>query len=130
MSADSCDNAQQKLWSSGRVLGSQSGGRGLEPRPIMLDGIVGKAIPGKCFFSFQKTYKARCKKSKKCLAPTNIRNNDHLLYRIARTICYSKDICNIRLVNVRNVNKSTSWHSQGISIDTLGTKFMTNAFWL
>ncbi len=35
----------QKLWSSGRVLGSQSEGRGFDPHP-MLDGSGVKAMPG------------------------------------------------------------------------------------
>jgi len=33
------------MWSSGRVLGSQSEGRGFDPRP-MLDGSGVKAMPG------------------------------------------------------------------------------------
>ncbi len=35
----------QKLWSSGRALGSQSEGRGFHPTP-MLDGSGVKAMPG------------------------------------------------------------------------------------
>ncbi len=37
-------NSQQKLWSSGRALGSRSEGRGFDPRP-MLDGSGVKAMP-------------------------------------------------------------------------------------
>ncbi len=36
---------QQKLWSSGRALGSGSEGRGFDPHP-MLDGSGVKAMPG------------------------------------------------------------------------------------
>jgi len=36
---------QQKLWSSGRALGSRSVGCGFDPRP-MLDGSGVKAMPG------------------------------------------------------------------------------------
>jgi hypothetical protein len=36
---------QRKLWSSGRVLGSQSEGCGFDPRP-MLNGNGVKAMPG------------------------------------------------------------------------------------
>jgi len=35
----------EKLWSSGRVLGSQSEGRGFDPHP-MLDGNGVKTMPG------------------------------------------------------------------------------------
>jgi len=38
-------SSKQKLWSSGRALGSQSEGRGFDPRP-MLDGNGVKAMPG------------------------------------------------------------------------------------
>jgi len=37
--------SRQKPWSSGRALGSQSEGRGFNPRP-MLDGSGVKAMPG------------------------------------------------------------------------------------
>jgi len=38
-------SSKQKLWFSGRALGSQSEGRGFNPRP-MLDGSGVKAMPG------------------------------------------------------------------------------------
>jgi len=40
-----CLGLKQKLWSSGRVLGSQLEGRGIDPHP-MFDGSGVKAMPG------------------------------------------------------------------------------------
>jgi len=39
------EKKKQKLWSSDRVLGSRSKGRGIDPHPL-LDGSGVKAMPG------------------------------------------------------------------------------------